>query len=741
MLSNTYMPPPSILDIYVVWHPDDNTGKTVFKRLLQHYHSDAFSGFVGGIIEVYARSATWSKDTDCPRAIFENKSTNTPAEYLAVIPVVDVHLDKELQKRSGWNEFITNFIHMKQTNESNLLLCPVLVDGYSPQSSTLKKILKRQCVRFSSLEPDFLSPSERGTKNLERDVSQAITQCLVKPRRQLQLFVSHTKINSKAEAEIGGKEVGGEITKLVLERLQRSMLGQFYDARSIQVETDWEKQLRDEAGNSPLLMVRTDMYSSRLWAQREVLEAKTHDGPIVALSALTGTDERGSFILDNVPTIGFHGKGTLLSSKKKGIVSRHAKKTIDRAISRLVDETMKHELWRHACKKSYNKKFDWTPTRSPEPLTVIHWLREQKKKNDVIEVLYPDPPMTNDEKKIIENVCASNSPASIVNFFTPRQLVTHFSLYPSNGFQFPAEVLKNVKIGISVSPAQDTMRMGLSNDHLDYAISEIARITFQHQGTVIYGGGPIRKDRKHDIGDLLLEEARYYGGRVSEMTSKNKEVFLNCMAWSVFSDANELELKESERRLGLYGTILVTSPTSKRTMSVSKALRLKRTARNQKSKEISLTGMRKKIVELTDIRILLGGRLRYSYEHSERRPNHLGTLHEALIALQNKQPLYICGAYGGIGAVLARELGIVETSEIPNDLSSSRILKQDIKMIKRIKTLWRRNSASRATGLTPQELRRLALSCRPSEIMALVLTGAHRRQNLRHKSLFKAIRT
>ena len=629
-------------------------------------------------------------------------------------------------------------INTKRIKRSKILLCPILVDGYSPQSSTLKQLLRHQCVRFSSLEPEVLSPSDCGTKGLERDVSQAITQLLINPRRQLKLFISHTKINSRTETEVGGREVGGQITKLVLERLQSSMLGQFYDARSIQVESNWEKELRNEAANSPLLMIRTDMYSSRLWAQREVLEAKTHDGPIVALSALTGTDERGSFILDNVPTVGFHGKNTLVSDKKK-YSSKHARKTIDRAIARLVDETLKHELWKQACSKSYNKRFDWTPTRSPEPITVIHWLRERESKSKVIEVLYPDPPMTDDEMRVIKYVCAHDRFSEDIHFCTPRQLATQFSLYSSSGIQFPDDTLKGIKVGLSVSPAQDTMRMGMSNDHLDYAISEIARISFQYQGTIVYGGGPIRKFRKHDIGDLLLEEARYYGGNVSLTTSQSKEVFLNCMAWPVFTAANESTLKESERRLGIYGEITVMSPTNGQHVSVSEALRLKRNTRDRKSKDFHLEEMRNKIVDLTDVRIILGGRLRYFDEQSDRHPVRLGTLHEALIALQNKQPLYICGAYGGVGAVLARELGLVEKHLIPNELSDSGFLKQDLKMIKRIKILWKRNHASRATGLNDQELQKLALTFRPSEIMALVLTGVHRRQYIRKNFLSRFI--
>ena len=59
---------PPILDVFVVWHPDDADGEELFVRLNDHYHSPAFSGLAGGAVEVYSRSARWAP-SNAPRPL------------------------------------------------------------------------------------------------------------------------------------------------------------------------------------------------------------------------------------------------------------------------------------------------------------------------------------------------------------------------------------------------------------------------------------------------------------------------------------------------------------------------------------------------------------------------------------------------------------------------------------------------------------------------------------------------
>jgi hypothetical protein len=50
---------PPILEIYVLWHPDDGDGARIFTELFDHFHGTTFSGLVGGAVEVYERSQGW----------------------------------------------------------------------------------------------------------------------------------------------------------------------------------------------------------------------------------------------------------------------------------------------------------------------------------------------------------------------------------------------------------------------------------------------------------------------------------------------------------------------------------------------------------------------------------------------------------------------------------------------------------------------------------------------------------
>lgn len=43
---------PPILEVFVLWHPEDAAGRRVADTLLEHFHGTAFDGLVGGAVEV-----------------------------------------------------------------------------------------------------------------------------------------------------------------------------------------------------------------------------------------------------------------------------------------------------------------------------------------------------------------------------------------------------------------------------------------------------------------------------------------------------------------------------------------------------------------------------------------------------------------------------------------------------------------------------------------------------------------
>ena len=60
---------PPVLDVYVIYHPLDTRGTDITAALVQHFHGTAFSGLLGGGIEVYVRTSGWRSQADAPRPI------------------------------------------------------------------------------------------------------------------------------------------------------------------------------------------------------------------------------------------------------------------------------------------------------------------------------------------------------------------------------------------------------------------------------------------------------------------------------------------------------------------------------------------------------------------------------------------------------------------------------------------------------------------------------------------------
>jgi hypothetical protein len=104
----------------------------------------------------------------------------------------------------------------------------------------------------------------------------------------------------------GANREMGDITALVTlvrDVIASTHLDQFFDANDLQPGADWANALIEKASTSALLALRTDLYPSREWCQREVLTAKRHGMPIVILDAISYAEERGSFLMDHVPRV------------------------------------------------------------------------------------------------------------------------------------------------------------------------------------------------------------------------------------------------------------------------------------------------------------------------------------------------------------------------------------------------------------------------------------------------------
>lgn len=393
------MPVPPILDVFVVWHPDDDFGSAVFDRLSAHFHSVSFSGLAGGAIEVYPRSASWN-GSGPPRAlgITQPLAAGLPsAEFNAVVPVLGLNLARAVRDDPEWRGY---FEDIAALHEKGLAGVFPMRGGSQPSSGTLHDIVGHiQTLPDASLEFPGL---------LERSVAQAISQQIEGDQR-IKVFVSHTKHQSPLES----RRPGATMYELVRNGIAKSHLDEFFDAHDLHPGSNWAEELDRNAAGSALLVVRTDKYAGREWTQREVLTAKRHDLPIVGLIALSEGEERGSFLMDHIPTV---------PCNPEDPVSGVAK-----SLDRLVDECLKRALWNAQSRYLTEDGFDWLPVHSPEPVTLVAWLAGHQRHNqqdDHIWIIHPDPPLGPKEKEVAIELCGVAGFSKEVDIMTPRTFAT-----------------------------------------------------------------------------------------------------------------------------------------------------------------------------------------------------------------------------------------------------------------------------------------------------------------------------
>jgi hypothetical protein len=388
-----------ILEVFVIWHPRDKLGQAVLGALVHHFHSTTFSGLAGGAVEVYERSVGWHTPGGSPRPLsfMEPWPHELPeAQFTALIPVLGTGMARACAQDPQWRQYMQEVADAAE--RADVGVYPVRDPSSGISGSELANIAGRL--------QEIPANTTTSTPDLCREVCQAIAQGLrtVGELQRIKVFVSHTKHSSLRE-----EGEGERLYESVRRAIAQTRLADFFDAHDLQAGEDWAKRLDEEAGECALLMVRTDQYAAREWTQREVLMAKERDVPMVGLYALRAGEQRGSFLMDHMPTVPCDPKEPM-----SGIQS---------ALNRIVDEALKHALWRAQSVYLKEHGFDWLPVHSPEPVTMAPWLgkhRKERPHDDHVWVIHPDPPLGPREKDVIRGLCRLAGFEEKVDVFTPR---------------------------------------------------------------------------------------------------------------------------------------------------------------------------------------------------------------------------------------------------------------------------------------------------------------------------------
>lgn len=390
---------PPILEVHVVWHPNDKEGLGVFESLIDHFHGTTYSGLVGGAVEVYQRSEPW--EDGAPRAIPVGLD---PAEgvlrprFVAIVPVLGPRLARAVSREgSAWATYLSDIAAVWKTDGVGVF--PVRVDG--EVSGRIGDIIGH----VQSMAPQAVSDA----RVLCRELAQQIAQRVEDPLGgRLTVFISHTKRHSVHEEH----DAVDAVVQRVRDVIASTHLAAYFDASEIQPGSGWDEELRENAAGSALLVVRTDLYAGREWCQREFLLAKQAGMPIVTLNAVRKAEERGSFLMDHVPAVGYQDTDD---------ASRDA--SIEDALNLLVDGALRRAIWGLQSADLVDAGFDWLPLNAPEPATMIPWLIDGGSTagpDGRVLVMHPDPPLGPDEHLIIEQLLELAGMTGTVDVLTPR---------------------------------------------------------------------------------------------------------------------------------------------------------------------------------------------------------------------------------------------------------------------------------------------------------------------------------
>jgi hypothetical protein len=303
-------------------------------------------------------------------------------------------------------------VQAQRAHSDRIGIFPVAVD---PGASSGNRISEMLTGYLSIGVPSGLGDPEPLDELRCRDLAQGLAQMIAGSNARLQVFISHTRRTGSGE----GEDVH-RLIKLVREIILETRLRHFFDASDLQPGRNWEEELRRQAASSALLALRTDLYASRTWCQREMLIAKRAGMPIVILDFLGRGEERGSFLMDHIPRIPVRDLDSPLS-----------KAEIRRGLNLLVDECLKRAIWnvqRSLAVHRSELEISWWAPHAPEPVTLTHWLVERTAEGAFVlgdgdlRILHPDPPLGPDERDALQEMLGLMGHRGTLDVMTPRAL-------------------------------------------------------------------------------------------------------------------------------------------------------------------------------------------------------------------------------------------------------------------------------------------------------------------------------
>lgn len=575
------------LTIHVMWHPKFDDGIEYAKQIHSNFGREIQSD------TIYRRPGI--------PVFYKNDVKNKINLNDSISTVVFVLIEDEMVVDSEWNKFLEDlWLQIDSIGESNHRIYPV---SLSKNAFNIEYINHVNFIRLHEI-----LEKER-TKRFIGYAAHEISRLLMdKPRvskgdglstSPVSLFLSHAKRD------------GEKLAKSIKDYIHdQTSLKTFFDANDIAAGHSFSSEITQsiELNETALLIIHTDTYSSRDWCKREVIQAKLSNIPIVVVNIVSVGEGRSFPYMGNVPTIRWDGSEELIAD--------------------IIDNTLM-EILRHLYVKKHLESLTsvyevsdkvHTISHHPELMSFVNILKSEGDK-DILTVLYPDPPIGYDELQLLHSIKPK------FRFLTPTMLpVLRYA--EEAEYEEPLNILKDLKIGLSISNPPNLLDHGISETHLDDALVEFTRYLLVHGGRILYGGDL----REGGFTEKLYNLVRSY---FSEDTQSSHKIF-NYQAWPIY-----LKLSTKERaELNKIVSFKTVEPPQICELDKNKFL-IPDSIENKVIWAMSLTKMREKMNEDLDVRIMIGGAIEH---HKGKYP---GLLEEAYMALREKKPLFLLGGFGG----------------------------------------------------------------------------------------------
>ena len=278
---------PPVLEIYVVWHPADHDGRAVADRTHRPLPRHAFSGLIGGAIEVFVRSEGWSGPGDAPRPLPSSSPSLRPRRAGAD--------GRRARARARLAAAVEHSPARGRTTAGRI------VDGGRPpgtwpsrRSAARAPPRRVPCIDLLGRSRASRSGHEdRATSPRRRAV------CSADDTEASRSFISHTKHGDDRDAPL-------ESSSNAVRRRSGTPADDFFDAQRPAAGRDWglpNSSRRRQAHCSRcaptstppgLVPARAPDRQARRNARRD-------------LDALACGEDRGSFLMDHVPRIPLRG--------------------------------------------------------------------------------------------------------------------------------------------------------------------------------------------------------------------------------------------------------------------------------------------------------------------------------------------------------------------------------------------------------------------------------------------------